>query len=185
MSDIRVASRYAKSLLGLAEEKGLLEQIYADMLLFTKTVEENRDLQLALCNPIVKHDKKLAILTAIFGNKVNAMTMAFFRIITQKNRENVLDAVAREFVTQYNLLKGIQKATVTTAVPLTADLRATFQKMVEDRTGMKVELQETVDPEVIGGYMLRIGDDQLDSTVRSRVQKLKNKFKENPYITKL
>ncbi|GGK83707.1 ATP synthase F1 subunit delta [Rufibacter glacialis] len=185
MSDERVASRYAKSLLELSQEQGSLEKVYADMLSFTKVLSESRDLSLALRNPIIKHDKKLAILTAIFGGNMTELTMAFFRIITQKNREAVLESVAREFVTQYNLLTGIQKATVTTAVPLTPELRATFQQMVVERTGMKVELKEVVDPAVVGGYVLRIGDQQIDNTLRTSVQKLKNKFKENPYITKL
>lgn len=185
MSDIRVASRYAKSLLELAQERGVLEEVYADMQYFTKTLNANRDLQLVLGNPIVKHDKKLAILNAVFGKNVSELTSAFFRIITQKNREAVLESAAKEFVNQYNEVKGIQKATVTTAVPLTPELRASFQKMVEERTGKTVELHEVVNPAVIGGYVLRIGDQQIDDTIRTNVQKLKNQFKENPYITKL
>ncbi|WP_192822908.1 ATP synthase F1 subunit delta [Rufibacter sp. LB8] len=185
MSDERVASRYAKSLLELAQEQGSLEKVYADMRSFTKVLNESRDFQLALRNPIIKHDKKLAILTAVFGASMTPLTMAFFKIITQKNREAVLESVATEFVKQYNLISGIQKATVTTAAPLTDDLRATFQQMVVDRTGSKVELTEVVNPEVVGGYVLRIGDQQIDNTIKTSVQKLRNKFKENPYITKL
>ncbi|AMM50639.1 ATP synthase F1 subunit delta [Rufibacter sp. DG15C] len=185
MSDVRVASRYAKSLLELANERGQLEQVYADMLLFTKAVAETRDLHLVLQNPIVKHDKKLAILTSIFSGKVTELTLAFFKILTQKNREKILETVATEFVTQYNEVKGIQIATVTTAVPLTDELRATFQNMVRERSGKTVDLKEVVNPAVVGGYVLRVGDEQIDNTVRAKVQKLKNKFKENPYITKL
>ncbi|WP_181306695.1 ATP synthase F1 subunit delta [Rufibacter sp. XAAS-G3-1] len=186
MSDERVASRYAKSLLELSQEQGSLEKVYADMLSFTKTLNENRDLSLVLRNPIIKHDKKLSIITAVFGANMTELTMAFFKIVTRKNREAILESVAREFVNQYNLISGIQKAAVTTAVPLTPDLRATFQQMVVERTGgMKVELKEVVDPAVIGGYLLRIGDQQVDNTVKTKVQRLKNNFKENPYITKL
>ncbi len=185
MSDIRVASRYAKSLLELAQEQGILEEMYADMQYFTRTLDANRDLHLVLRNPIVKHDKKLAILTAVFGKDVTALSLAFFRIITQKNREAVLESVAREFVTQYNEFKGIQKASVTTAVPLTPALRASFQKKVEVQTGKIVELEELVNPDVIGGYVLRVGDQQIDDSIRTNVQRLKNNFKENPYITKL
>jgi F-type H+-transporting ATPase subunit delta len=185
MSEERVASRYAKSLLELSQERGSLEKVYADMLSFTRTLSTSRDLSLVLRNPIVKHDKKLAILNAVFGGNMNELTMAFFKIITQKNREAILESVATEFVKQYNLISNIQKATVTTAVPLTPELRATFQQMVVERTGKTVELQEVVNPAVVGGYLLRIGDQQIDNTIRTNVQKLKNKFKENPYITKL
>ncbi|MGV3541437.1 MAG: ATP synthase F1 subunit delta, partial [Rufibacter sp.] len=153
MSDERVASRYAKSLLELAQEKGSLEKVYEDMLSFTKTLGGSRDLSLVLRNPIIKHDKKLAILNSLFGKTMNELTLAFFRIVTQKNREAILESVATEFVKQYNSIKGIQKATVTTAVPLTPDLRATFQKMVEERSGKTVELEEVVNAAVVGGYV--------------------------------
>src|SRR5689334_7012712 len=122
MSDIRVASRYAKSLLDLAAEKGTLEQVRQDMQLLTKTAQESRDFRMLLKNPIIKSDKKLAILNALFGGKVSEMTSKFFQIVTQKSREEVLEAVASEFESQYNLRKGIQTATITTTVPLTDDL---------------------------------------------------------------
>lgn len=186
MSDVRVASRYAKSLIELAQEKGILENIYQDMLLFSKTAMASRDLSLMLRNPIVKHDKKLAVLKAIFTGKVNDLTLSFFTIITQKNREAVLISVATEFLTQYNLLKKVQKAQVTTATPLTPELRAEFNRMVLHRTGMNsVVLEEEVNPALIGGFVLRIGDTQIDDSIRTSLQRLKNKLKDNSYTSKL
>lgn len=185
MSDQRVASRYAKSLLELAVERNVLEQVHEDMLLFSKTVEENRAFQLLLSNPIVKHDKKLAILNGIFKGRVDALTLAFFEIVTRKNRESVLSQVATEFQRQYNNIKGIQEAQIVTATPLTPELRAEFSKMVAGQTGKKVQLKENVNPDLIGGFVLRVGDRQIDSSVRNSIRKLKNNFKENPYITKL
>jgi F-type H+-transporting ATPase subunit delta len=186
MSDVRVASRYAKSLIELAQEKGILEQVYQDMVLFSKTVTDNRDLGLMLRNPIVKHDKKLAVLKSIFAGKVTPLTLSFFTIITEKNREAVLGTAATEFLTQYNLLKGIQKAQLTTAAPITPALRADFNRMVINRTGMdSVILEEKVDPALIGGFVLRIGDIQIDDSVRSSLARLKNDFKDTSYISKL
>lgn len=185
MSDIRVASRYAKSLLDLAQEKGILEQVQQDMALFTKTVNSNRDFKLFLSNPIINHSKKLAILQSIFTGKVNALTLSFFTIITQKNREAILETVALEFEKQYNTLKGIVKAQVTSAMPLTPELRAQLiQKMVQ-QTGKTIQLEEKVDSDLIGGFVLRVGDIQLDDSIRTSLRNLKNKFNENPYINKL
>lgn len=186
MSDVRVASRYAKSLIELAQEKGILENIYQDMLLFSKAVAESPDLRLMLRNPIVKHDKKLTILKAIFTGKVNDLTLSFFTIITEKNREAVLADVAQEFLRQYNLLQGVQKAQVTTAAPLSPELRAEFKRQVINRTGMdSVILEEKVDPDLIGGFILRIGDIQIDDSIRSSLFRLKNKLKDNSYTSKL
>ena len=87
MSEYRIASRYAKSLLDLAVEKGQLEEVNKDMLMFSNLVKENRDLLLMLKSPIVTHDKKLAVLNQIFEGKVNDLTLAILRILTRKQRE--------------------------------------------------------------------------------------------------
>ncbi|PSR54775.1 ATP synthase F1 subunit delta [Adhaeribacter arboris] len=186
MSDYRIASRYAKSLIELAQEKGVLEDIYQDMLLFSKTVASSRDLGLMLRNPIVKHDKKLAVLKAIFKGKVSDLTLSFFTIITEKNREAVLSSMATEFLAQYNLLKKVQKAQITTATPLTPVLQEEFKRIVINRTGMNsVVLDEIVDPAIIGGYILRIGDIQMDDSIRASLLRLKNQLKDNSYTSKL
>jgi F-type H+-transporting ATPase subunit delta len=185
MSEIRVASRYAKSLIDLAQEKGLLEQVHADMQLFAKTVKENRDFKLFLSNPIINHGKKLAVLKSLFTNKVNDLTLRFFLLITEKNREAYLETSATEFIRQYNEIKGIEKAQVTTAVPLTPESRAQLTQKVVQLTGKTIQLEEKIDPAILGGFVLRVGDKQVDDTIRTSLRALKNKFKENPYINQL
>jgi F-type H+-transporting ATPase subunit delta len=185
MSEIRVASRYAKSLIELAAEQGILEQVHQDMLLFSKVVSQNRDFQLLLHNPIVKSDKKLAILNSIFTGKVQPLTLAFYNIVARKNREAALEFVASEFEKQYNDLKGIQKASVTSAVPLTPALRNELGQRLATQTGKSIELEELIDPSLIGGFVLRVGDKQIDSSVKNSLRKLQHNFKDNSYITKL
>lgn len=185
MSDLRVASRYAKSLIDLAQEKGVLEQVHEDMQLFAKTVKDSRDFKLFLTNPIIKHGKKLVVLKNIFTGKVSDMTLRFFLLITEKNREAILENIAQQFIGQYNLLKGIEKAQVTTAVALNPESRAQLNQKVAQLTGKTIQLEEKVDPSIIGGFLLRVGDKQVDDTIRTSLRTLKNKFKENPYINKL
>ncbi|GGG45862.1 ATP synthase F1 subunit delta [Hymenobacter glacieicola] len=186
MSELRVASRYAKSLLDLAEERGELEVVKQDMDLFSKTLTENRELRLLLRNPIVKHDKKLAILQAVFGGKVSALTEKFFSIVTQHNRESALEFIGSEFLTQYNLLRGMQAAEVTTATPLTEELREHLRQVVRQQSGLAdVTLTEKVDASLIGGFVLRIGDRLIDDSVSYRLRKLRNEFSKNPYQPQL
>ena len=185
MSEIRVASRYAKSLIELAQERGVLEQVKEDMKLFSKTATQNRDFHLLLRNPIVKSDKKLAVINGVFKGKVNELTLAFFNIVARKSRESLLEFIAAEFETQYNEYKGIQKAKVTSAVPLTPGLREELGQRLVAQTGKTVELEELIDPSLIGGFVLRVGDKQIDSSVKYSLLKLKNNFKDNPYITKI
>ena len=182
MADQRVAARYAKSLLDLGKEMGTLEAVKQDMDLLSKTMAESRELRLLLRNPIVKHDKKLAILTAIFQGKVSDITMRFFTILTQKNRESALEGMGTEFQMQYNALQGIQMAEVTSAMPLTPASRAEIERLVIQQTGLtQVKLNEKVDPELIGGFVLRVGDQQIDDSVRTSLRKMRISLQENSY----
>jgi F-type H+-transporting ATPase subunit delta len=186
MSEQRAASRYAKSLLDLAQERGTLAEAKQDMDLFAKTLNENRDLRLLLRNPIVKQDKKLAILKAIFGGKVSELTERFLAVVSQHNRESALEWVATEFQSQYNMLQGMQEASVTSASPLTPELRAEMVALVKRQTGLaSVELTEKVDPNLIGGFVLRIGDTQIDDSVRTSLRKMRISLQENSYQNKL
>ena len=183
MTDSRAASRYVKSLLDLAVQQNALEEVHADMLMFTKVVDSNRDFKLMLQNPIVKHDKKREILEKLFKGKVHTLTMAIFDIITKKNRESLLAAIAKEFHNAYNEFKGVEKATVTTAVPLDDKLRAEFTQMVKKYSNKKnVELIERVDKDMIGGFVLNVGDRQVDASMKNKLKALKVEFSQNPYI---
>ena len=183
MADSRVASRYVKSLLGLAVEKGALEKVHEDMLLFSKVCEENRAFMLMLRNPIIKHDKKREILEEIFKGKVNALTFAIFDIITRKNREPLLPAIATEFHLAYNNYKGVGGASITTAIPLDDKLRAEIEQIVKKLSDTKqVEIKEKVDADMIGGFVLNVGDRQIDASIKNKLKALKVKFSENPYI---
>lgn len=185
MTESRVAGRYAKSLLDLAQEQGVLADVEKDIRLLAGTLNGSRDLQLLLRNPIVKSDKKKAVLNAIFSGKVSTLTMRFFEILAQKNRENELEGVATAFLSQYRLLKGIQQAHLTTATPLTPELRDQFSKLATEQTGKQIELIENVDPELIGGFILRLGDRQIDDSVASRLQRLKTSFADQTYVSKM
>lgn len=176
MSEQSVAFRYAKSLIGLAQEKNLLDTVYEDMKFFDKVCEENRAFVLALKSPVVKHWKKLDILESIFKSRVNPVSYTIFDIITKKNREAILPSVAEEFQKQYAEIKLIQKAYITTVSPITDEQRQQFIKIIADATGKTVELVEKTDAKLIGGYVLRVGDRQVDTSVKSRLNELKLQF---------
>jgi F-type H+-transporting ATPase subunit delta len=184
MNESRVASRYAKSLLDLAQEKGILEQVNNDMELFNKICKENPMLSRVFKNPIIDHSKKLAILDSLLKGRVNDLTLSMFKIISQKNREAYLYFIAKEFTRQYREFKGIVTAEVKTTFPLSDAQRTSFVKLIAGATNKQVELQETIDEDIIGGYVLNIGDRQIDESIKRKIQKLKTKFKDNPYISK-
>ncbi|UII28506.1 ATP synthase F1 subunit delta [Fulvivirga maritima] len=183
MTEHRAASRYAKSLLELAKEQGVLDQVHDDMLSFHKICEENREFALMLKNPVIKNNKKRAILEKVFEGKVNELTLSIFKVISRKNREALLPTIAKEFHVQYNIINGIEVASVTTAVALTPELRAQIEEMVKKISSkQKVDLVEKVDQEIIGGYILKVGDRQIDDSLKTKLKSLEHKFSQNPYI---
>jgi len=183
MADSRVASRYVKSLLSLAVEQNAVEAVHNDMQLFDKVCLENRAFASMLKSPIIKHDKKKDILEAIFKGKVHALTLAILEMLTDKNREPLLPAIAHEFHNAYNEYKGIEKATVTTTIAVDAKLKGEIEAIVKKLSIKKqVELVEKIDKDLIGGFILNVGDRQIDASIKNRLKSLKVKFAENPYI---
>lgn len=171
----RVASRYARSIIGLAEERKVLEEIKNDFSAFLKVSSDSSDFRIFLKSPIISHHKKQAILESIFSGKVNELTLSFFKLITGKNREADLIGIAKEVINQYNHKQGIQEATITTTIPLSDELRGKVTSIVNKATGMKdVRLQENVNEELIAGYVLRVEDKQIDSSVKTLLNKAKN-----------
>jgi F-type H+-transporting ATPase subunit delta len=183
MAESRVASRYVKSLLSLAEEQNALEQVKVDMQLFANVCASSHDFTNMLKSPIIKHDKKLAILEAIFKGKVNALTLAIIKMLTLKNREPLLPAIAAEFHNAYNVYKGIQKATISTTFSMDEKMKLEMENLVKKISGKtEIELVQKVDADLIGGFVLNVGDKQIDASIKSKLKTLKTKFSENPYI---
>lgn len=176
MSELTVATRYAKSLIDLAKEQNALEQVREDMGLFVKTLKGSSELQAVLRNPIIAHDKKKKVLAAIFGDKVNKATAAFFDIMVNKSRAEILFPTADEFIHQYDIMKHIVRATVTSATPLSEANKQLLMDEVKKVTGGDVVMKTKVDPNLIGGFVLTIGDRQIDTSVLASLNKIKKDF---------
>lgn len=185
MSEYRIASRYSKSLIDLAVEKNQLEDIKSDMELFSKVCEENRDFVLMLNNPILESLRKAAIIKKVFKGKVQEMTSLFFDIVSRKHRESVLPEMAKVFKQLYNEHKGIITAEVSTTFKLDESLRSEVIKIVKEISGKEVELNEKVDEALIGGFLIRVGDKQIDETIQSKLNDLRRELTQNQYIKQI
>jgi len=172
MSSHRASVRYAKALIEISKEQNSLEQVKEDMQLFSKVISENHELAVILKNPIVQAHKKAAILKALFEKRIQPIAFKTFELIISKNRENILDEIAIKFVEQYNLFKGIVVANVTTPYALESTQKQEIIKLVENITQKKVDLVEVIDDSLIGGFVLTIGDNQIDESVKSKLAKI-------------
>ena len=176
MRNHRAASRYAKSLIELSAEQKVLEEVHSDMKLFSAVASENRVFAVMLRNPIINHEKKRNILQALFSEKMNKLTISAFDLITKKNRENILIEIANEFQAQYNILKGYQEAELTTTIKLDTDLRKKFNDLVENISNKKAMLNEIVDEDIVGGFILNVGDRRLDNSIKSQLAHIKREL---------
>lgn len=181
MISSKVSARYAKSLLELAKEQGVINDVHNDMKLLVDTCNSNRDLQVLLSNPIINADKKLDILTKVFSGKMNKWSLEFFKIITRKSREAYLYNIAKDFETQYKKYKGITTAIVTTACGLDDKLRKEVYDIVSKSANSEIELIEKTDKDLIGGFVLRVGDIQYDASIASDLRKLKKGLIDRSY----
>ena len=182
MRDIKVASRYAKSLLGIAIEQNKLEELHNDMQLISTVCSQNRDFELLLKSPIVKSDKKGAIITEVFGKNISEVSNSFIAIILSKKRESILADIASAFIEVYKTHKNITTATVTTAVSLTDVQKKSVVSLLNAQGRENVELKEVVNNEIIGGMILRVGDRQVDESIKRKLSNLEMEFEENPFV---
>lgn len=181
-----VAYRYARSLMELALERGQLAGVNEDMHLVAEACTASEDLRLMLKSPVIKADAKERVLDRVFAGKIGEMTSRFIGILVRKGREGMLPEVAVAFTSLYKENQGILTAEVTSAVPLSDSARQQVRDMaVKKHPGKSIELSEKVDPDLIGGIIIRIGDEQYDGSVSRRLHDLRRKFSENPYIPEI
>ncbi len=186
MQNLRLASRYAKSLFDLAVEKGLVEAVYNDMLFLQELCTQSREFKGLLRSPVIKADKKKSIIDAVIGGKVNELTASFARLLVQKTRENEMPDIIVAFIKEYKDYKGIKVLKLTTAVPVSENVKQELIQKIKEKTSIKnIELLEKVDEGIIGGFVLQIDDLQIDASISYDLNKLRKQFLNNDFIYRI
>lgn len=175
MKSSKSAPRYAQALLDLSVEQGNLEAVAADMKYLADVCAENRDLELMLESPIVKADKKLAVLNAVF-DQFDKVTKSFVELIVKNGREGILPQIAATFDAQLKAFKGIVPVTLISAKPLDASVKKTILNTLEGSVKGTLEVTEKIDADLIGGFIVRLDDKQIDASVASQLSQLKTRL---------
>lgn len=180
MSVTRISSRYAKSLLDLALEQNKLERVLEDVQALKKAAGQ-RDLLLLLKSPIVNPSKKATILKEIFEGKFDELTMAFVNLIVDKGRESVLPEIADAFIEQYREMKNISTIKLITATPWNdAQIEGIRKKILgTDNSKQAVEIISSVNPDLIGGFVIEFGDKLYNASVAHKLEQLRKEFSKN------
>ena len=186
MRNTRVAKRYSKALMDMAVETNQVEAVKNDV--NTIRAAATGELNQVLMSPVIKHDKKVAIFKAIFSGKVTPLTESFFNLLFAKGREVGMIDMLDAYDESYRKLKGIEIIELTTAVPVSDDVKNVVKHNFErlDRyAGKTLEIRETVDENILGGFLVQLGDQLYDASIRHDLQVIKKQFVENMYIQKI
>jgi len=176
----RAANRYAKALISLALEEKQEELVQKDMQLISNTIASNKELKMLLNSPIFKISDKKTALQEIFHANSSALTNNLFALLASNKRMPLLEGISKQYKVLYNQVKQTEKAIVTTAFPIDDAMRTKVLAKTEELVGdKKISLENKVDESIIGGFILRVGDVQIDASILNKIGKLKRELKDN------
>ncbi|NOT38494.1 MAG: ATP synthase F1 subunit delta [Saprospiraceae bacterium] len=182
MSVNKIAGRYAKSILDLATEKGLLDQVYNDIHTVA-TVCDNKDFSQFIKSPVINLDKKVSVFKSIFDGKLNSLTQKFLELLIQKGRDSIIPTICNSFIEQYKTLKKIRSARLITATNITDaevnHIKSKFQSWLKE--GETMELKQVIDPSIIGGYIFQMEGRQIDATAKRNLESMKTGLYDSSY----
>lgn len=166
---LKVSKRYSRALLSLSQENHIMERTYADMKLVGDTLGSNKELQAFLRSPIIREGKKQRVLSKVFESRIHPLIMKYMAIIVRKQRASLLLGIARSFLIVYKEAMGIELVKVTTAMPMDENLRRKALQVAKSLTNQDIEFVEAVDPGIIGGFILDLGDLQYDASIKNKL----------------
>jgi F-type H+-transporting ATPase subunit delta len=175
MNDSKISVRYSRAIFQSAVEKKILDKVYQDMIFISeicRTPETKEFLQ----SPIISPSKKQAIFHKMFDGNVEKITLSLFDITVKNGRESFIPAIARNFIHETKKFRGITESVLTTAVKVDEVVKKQITSLISEIFKTTVELKETVDPEIIGGFILQIDDNYIDASIRNKLRTIKKEL---------
>lgn len=178
MSSSRLAGRYAKSLIELAEEKGALKEVSADIKSLLSLIRENKDLRNFFQSPVIKPAKKASTASAMFEGKLHNISWSFLELLIKKRRESNIEDVFAAYTSQYNKLNKIAAATLITAEEVSEPIKEKVKGIVlKNLEGVEnVEITTEIDKSLLGGFVLKYEDKLYDASLKNKLEKLRKEF---------
>ncbi|NEQ49866.1 MAG: ATP synthase F1 subunit delta [Leptolyngbya sp. SIO3F4] len=181
----KAANRYAKSLLDLAVEKNQLEEIRNDMETVANALKGSRELHVLVESKVINDDRKERALTSVFQGNVTDLTLQFFHLLTRHQRANLIPQICREFQQQYLDHKHILIVDVTSAVRLSQAALDKIRQTLHTSEWNEVRLNEHLDPELIGGFVIKTNNYLFDASVESQLNTLKRELVTTSHIAQI
>jgi F-type H+-transporting ATPase subunit delta len=175
MTGSRAAIRYAKAILEMAQATGAGAQVADDMALIATTINNNNELADFITSPTVKAGLKENALKEIFAG-TQSITNGLFHLLLENKRFDILPQIAAQYKVLFDIANGEEVATVTTAIPMDAELEAQVLAKIKEFSDKKITLKNIVDPAIIGGFIIRVGDKQYNASIANRLLTLKREL---------
>lgn len=176
MNENKISVRYAKALFALAKETGALDDMKKDIELLYQCIQEIPELPYVIQSPVIKSREKILLFEEMFRTSFHANTITFIRLVLERHREEYLAGMSRHFLTLMKAEQGVQAAEVVTAISLDENLRKSILSLIAKKFDARVELNEVVDEKLIGGFILRVGDQQIDASIASKLKHIQNEL---------
>lgn len=177
MNESKISVRYAKALFALAKESGSLDRLNTDVELLYQCIREIPELKQVIYSPVIRTSVKIQLFKDMFSTSFDLLTSSFINLVLEHKREEYLEGISRYFLTLVKKEKGIQPAELLTAVKLDESLRQSILKLITKKIGASgIELQESTDKRLIGGFILRIGDQQIDASISTQLKRIQKEL---------
>jgi F-type H+-transporting ATPase subunit delta len=183
MKNQKLTFRYAQALFDFSLENNKVEMVYHDILQAQEIITLHKELKAILESPIIHQDKKQKILKEVFQHQCNEITLKFFTLIATKRRVPQLLMICKQFVKIYYKNHNIKEAYITSAYPLSEEMIHYLKTYLEKDSPYTFAIHLTVNPEIIGGIIVKIDDFYFDACIRAKINKLKAEFSQNAYAT--
>ena len=179
MNQSIIATRYAKSLIMVGNDNNCLEALKTDMELLAVSIGENPVFRNVLENPVIKPPQKRRVMAELLEKRVHPMTLNLINIVIRNRRELLLSDVARNFIDMYEKQMGIKRAHVVSATGMNDRAKQQIQQQLKRIFNADILMTEDEDPSLIGGFILRVGDQQYNASMLSALERMRKKLVEN------
>jgi F-type H+-transporting ATPase subunit delta len=178
MEGLRAARRYAEAVLGMSEEMKQVDRLVSDMEVLRNAIKGSREFVSFLKSPVISKDKKRSVLAELFRHNIDESTLGFLDLLIEKNREDVLPLIIEEFFRLRDERMGVVTVDVRAAAELTKEQQQAIEKRFETMTRKSVRMAFSVDKQLKGGFVARVGDTVFDGSLRRQLELLRERFVE-------
>jgi len=173
----QVGAVYAKSLLGAAESEGQLDAVIADLdTLVTEVLDRFPDFEKVLASALIKHEQKSALIDRSLGSSFSPLLVRFLKVVARHGRLDTLRAIHYEAHKLYDDVRGLVRVDMSTATAVNGPLLENLKTAISKMLGRKLEIEPSVDPKLIGGVVLKVGDTVYDGSVARQLAQVRQQM---------